>query len=266
MVRNQYRYYAISKTFQQSKVFTKIYTLLAPIFNSKQTCPPYQLSPSLQEDQQRPPGEHAPEFGNLVCPCSSPWLWRQCIFTRSSVFHTDVGYRTRRLCYIRIFAVETSEDRVYSLYLCFDSDQHFNIVVLSVCDSPIGKSLVSFTGPSPYLSHILTNSRPRWLECLQLDPRFAGSNPAEDDGLLMAIIIRCTTSFWGEGKSSIPCRKILRHFKERCGAMEDESGMNRTQMRTHNRSEMVAVLGKPCAIPLRKSNSKDTNKIFVSNL
>jgi hypothetical protein len=32
-------------------------------------------------------------------------------------------------------------------------------------------------------------------------------------------------------------------------ALVDESGMIGTQMGTHNRSEMVVVLGTPCAIP-----------------
>jgi hypothetical protein len=155
MVRNQYRYYAISKTFQQS-VYQNIYFTCAHISVKTNMSPISSTLALPPRGPTAPPGEHAPELGNLVCPCSSLWLWRQYIFTRSSVFNTDIGYRTRRLCYIRIFAVETSEDRVYSLYLWFDSDQHFNIVVLSVCDSPIGKSLVSFTGPSPYfLSYIL---------------------------------------------------------------------------------------------------------------
>jgi hypothetical protein len=48
---------------------------------------------------------------------------------------------------------------------------------------------------------------------LPLDPRFAGSNPAEDDKVLRTIKIRCTTSFGGEIKPSAPCHKILRHVK-----------------------------------------------------
>jgi hypothetical protein len=47
-----------------------------------------------------------------------------------------------------------------------------------------------------------------------LDPRFAGSNPAEDDGFLKAIKISSTASLGGEVKPSAPCRKILRHVKE----------------------------------------------------
>jgi hypothetical protein len=42
--------------------------------------------------------------------------------------------------------------------------------------------------------------------CLPLDPRFAGSNPAEDDGFSRVMKIRGTTSFGGEVKSSVPCR------------------------------------------------------------
>jgi hypothetical protein len=44
---------------------------------------------------------------------------------------------------------------------------------------------------------------------IPLDPRIAGSNPAESDGLLRAIKIRSTLSFGGEVKPSVPCRKIL---------------------------------------------------------
>jgi hypothetical protein len=44
--------------------------------------------------------------------------------------------------------------------------------------------------------------------CLPPDPRFAGSNPAEDNGFLRVIKIRSTTSFGGEVKSSVPCRRF----------------------------------------------------------
>jgi hypothetical protein len=44
--------------------------------------------------------------------------------------------------------------------------------------------------------------------CLPLDPRFAGANPAEDDGFLRVIKIRSTTSFRGEVKSSVPYRRF----------------------------------------------------------
>jgi hypothetical protein len=49
--------------------------------------------------------------------------------------------------------------------------------------------------------------------CLPLDPRFAGSNPAEDDGFSRVTKIRSTPSFGGEVKPSVPCRR-LRHVKE----------------------------------------------------
>jgi hypothetical protein len=39
-----------------------------------------------------------------------------------------------------------------------------------------------------------------------LDPRFEGSNPAEDDGFLR--VIKITTSFGGEEKPSVPCRRF----------------------------------------------------------
>jgi hypothetical protein len=45
--------------------------------------------------------------------------------------------------------------------------------------------------------------------CLPLDPKFAGSNPAEDDGFLRVIKVRSTTSFGGEVNIV-----DLRHVKE----------------------------------------------------
>jgi hypothetical protein len=56
-------------------------------------------------------------------------------------------------------------------------------------------------------------NRPRWsggsvLACEPLDPRFAGSNPTGDDGFLRVIKIRSTTSFGGEVKPSVPCRRF----------------------------------------------------------
>jgi hypothetical protein len=54
---------------------------------------------------------------------------------------------------------------------------------------------------------------------MPLDPRFAGSNPAEVDGVLRAIKIHRTTSFRGEVKLSVPCRKIL-HVKNPYGTKE----------------------------------------------
>jgi hypothetical protein len=41
------------------------------------------------------------------------------------------------------------------------------------------------------------------LLCLSLDPRFAGSNPTEDDGFIRVIKIRSTTSFGGKVKPSV---------------------------------------------------------------
>jgi hypothetical protein len=40
---------------------------------------------------------------------------------------------------------------------------------------------------------------------LPLDPRFAGSNPAKDDGFLRVIRIHSITSFGEEVKPSVPC-------------------------------------------------------------
>jgi hypothetical protein len=52
------------------------------------------------------------------------------------------------------------------------------------------------------------------LPCLPLDPRFEGSHPAEDDGLLRAIKTRSTISFDGEVKPSAPFIKILWNVKD----------------------------------------------------
>jgi hypothetical protein len=50
--------------------------------------------------------------------------------------------------------------------------------------------------------------------CLPVDPRFACSDPVDDEGFLRETKIRNMTSFAGEVKPSAPCRKILRHVKE----------------------------------------------------
>jgi hypothetical protein len=50
--------------------------------------------------------------------------------------------------------------------------------------------------------------------CLPLNPSFAGSNPADDDGILRAIKIHSRTSFGVEVKSLAPCRKSLLHVNE----------------------------------------------------
>jgi hypothetical protein len=49
--------------------------------------------------------------------------------------------------------------------------------------------------------------------CLQLDPRFAGSNHAETMVFLRAIKIRNIPSFGLEVKPEVTCRKVLRHVK-----------------------------------------------------
>jgi hypothetical protein len=56
--------------------------------------------------------------------------------------------------------------------------------------------------------------------CLPLDPRFAGSNPADDDGFLRVIKICSTSSFGGKVKPSVPyrrftaCKRTLRARKD----------------------------------------------------
>jgi hypothetical protein len=121
------------------------------------------------------------------------------------------------------------------------------------------------------------------LSCLPLYTRFAGWNPAEDDGFLWAIKIGSTTFFGGEEKPAVPCRKIIRHVKDNHSmkdrgkiqdishklspasllgvidywnrALVDKWGMIRTQTGKHNRSIMVAVHVTHCAIPPHNINN-----------
>jgi hypothetical protein len=51
-----------------------------------------------------------------------------------------------------------------------------------------------------------------------------GSNQAEDTGFLRAIKVCSTTSFRGEVKLAVPCRKILQHVKDPCSMKEILTG------------------------------------------
>jgi hypothetical protein len=59
------------------------------------------------------------------------------------------------------------------------------------------------------------------LVCLPPDLRFAGSNPGEDDGFLRVIKIRSTTSFGGEVKPSVPCRRFTAFKKNLTNMKKD---------------------------------------------
>jgi hypothetical protein len=54
----------------------------------------------------------------------------------------------------------------------------------------------------------------QWLVYLPLNPRFVGSNLAEDNGFLRAIKMCSTTSFKREVKPSATCQMILWLVKE----------------------------------------------------
>jgi hypothetical protein len=60
------------------------------------------------------------------------------------------------------------------------------------------------------------------IACLPLDTRFAGSNPAEDDGFLRVIKIRSTTSFGGEVSRRSHVAD-LRHIKKNLTSMKEMS-------------------------------------------
>jgi hypothetical protein len=57
------------------------------------------------------------------------------------------------------------------------------------------------------------------IACLPLDPRFAGSKPAGDDGFLSVIKIRSTSSFGGEVQSSVPCRHVKEPYEHETDAL-----------------------------------------------
>jgi hypothetical protein len=132
----------------------------------------------------------------------------------------------------------------------------------------------------------MSSSVAQWSACLPLDLQFASSNPAEGDGLLIAIEIRSTSSFGGEVKPAVTCRNILQHVKELYEYERDiyrysltflaqflptsilgvsagycqraqvcESGMIRTQMGNHNTPVTVGVYGISWAITPHNSNS-----------
>jgi hypothetical protein len=125
-----------------------------------------------------------------------------------------------------------------------------------------------------------------WLSCLQLDLRFAGSDPAEDDTFSRAIKIRIAPSFGEEIKPPAQCRKVLRHVKNPCGVWKryligkihwlflqsfscfaikyqlliarelwwmNQEWLELRWGHTIDQSVMVAMLGTPCAIPPRNS-------------
>jgi hypothetical protein len=56
-----------------------------------------------------------------------------------------------------------------------------------------------------------------------LDPRFAGSNPAENDGFLRAIKIRKTSSFGGEAKPSFHVVRFYGMLKKPTSMKKDTS-------------------------------------------
>jgi hypothetical protein len=83
-----------------------------------------------------------------------------------------------------------------------------------------------------------------WLSCLPLDPRFAGSNTAEDDGFLRAIKIRSTTSSRGGGgvQPSAPRRKILQHLKDSAEYDRDTSPVKLTDFSPYRHNLLLYLL------------------------
>jgi hypothetical protein len=77
------------------------------------------------------------------------------------------------------------------------------------------------------------------LLCLPLDPRFTGSDLAENDGFLREIKISGMSSFGGEVKSPTPTHKILQHIKNLC---EVTQTLHRQNWRTFIAKFLPAVL------------------------
>jgi hypothetical protein len=69
--------------------------------------------------------------------------------------------------------------------------------------------------------HVLYH--PQWSACLPLNPRLTGSGLNEYDGFLVVTKIYTTTSFRGEVRLLVPCRKILWHVEEPTGMKGDNS-------------------------------------------
>jgi hypothetical protein len=131
---------------------------------------------------------------------------------------------------------------------------------------------------------------------LTIGPKFAVSNPAESVGFSMATKIRSKTCFWEKIKPPGPCRSILWHVITSCRYEERYFvgtftatfcefsppslpyvsvgycerglvvgiGIMRTQTEMHNRSETVAILGTPCAVP--PHNSISITKLTINHL
>jgi hypothetical protein len=125
---------------------------------------------------------------------------------------------------------------------------------------------------------------------LATGPKVRGFKLGRGWSILREIKIRSMTSFGQEVNPSVPCRKILRHFKElrvwqryyvgkikghlspsfSCFATRRLLVTSRELWwmnqewpglicGTHNRLAMVAVHEAPCAIPPRNSNSRRTD-------
>jgi hypothetical protein len=98
----------------------------------------------------------------------------------------------------------------FSLY-CPQCQRHNKLAAAS--DHTVSSTSLAYNTRNSVHSHRANNMH-FVLTCLPLDRRFAGSNPAQNDGFLGEIKIRNTTSFVGEVKPLAPCRNILRHVKK----------------------------------------------------
>jgi hypothetical protein len=140
------------------------------------------------------------------CICSS-----QCKADMKSFNVRAVRFRLRRTaCYMRCYTIEL-------LLKLFLTSRYINLIHWShyrILTTSSGCHIVIFKlyNTLPVYNFVVLGGLV--VACLPLDPKFAGSNQVEDDGFLRAIKIRCATSFGGEVKPSVPCRKFIRYVTE----------------------------------------------------
>jgi hypothetical protein len=106
----------------------------------------------------------------------------------------------------RIFIVQSEREVlvhrcVKGAALCWEWQRHVRPGIVPCSAPPASANFALPPGKKPVVT---IHSA-----CSPLDPRFAGSIPAEVDGFLRVLKIRSKTSFGGEVKPSVPCRRFM---------------------------------------------------------
>jgi hypothetical protein len=101
---------------------------------------------------------------------------------------------------------------------------------------------------------------------LATGPKVRGFKLSQDDGSLKAIKMRRTTSLGREVKPSVPCRKILRHVKERYEYERDISLARLTSISHHvSPDSLLAVSAVICQRDLVDESGIIITHIEVQN-